>query len=492
MVIGLTPGKQQSKPLQKFSRAACRYGSACFQAGQEHSERFSHPGDLDYRQGLISFEEGQQPELPTLWHVFIFYDRRDSGHLSKEEFRLAALAVLAIASGSRPLDLEEAWEDAGGLEHGHVSFVRFAVWSVRATDQAEIPVGLEPEPAGSCARPCRACCEGGAGVTHAVVDGRCACTGYRNLAAVAGAAPTSDHCICGHRAHAHRSEAAQRSLAEQLLAGRPRHWDRGAGGLVRVHDAELLSQLQLLLDATHKESDNWTRDRGCLLHGVNGCEAKCIYQHKAPVPKGFRLVAAFRNQNPTLWARYRLMRATVVQECERYGKKRLNILSSTQPFHQLDAFPLVDHANEWRVFHGSSDANCRAICDRNFSLPLAGTGATWRKPGVDRGTPLYGHGLYFAERITKADEYATPETVDADDGTLCTVLLCRVLGGRSVLCQENEIDQAALKRQVLHGPHHSVLGDRMHALGKPYREVVLYDADQVYPELLLTYERIYR
>ncbi|CAK0802313.1 unnamed protein product, partial [Prorocentrum cordatum] len=43
--------------------------------------------------------------------------------------------------------------------------------------------------------------------------------------------------------------------------------------------------------------------------------------------------------------------------------------------------------------------------------------------------------------------------------------------------------------QVLHGRHHSVLGDRVRHLGKPFREVVIHDSDQVYPEYLLMYSR---
>lgn len=33
---------------------------------------------------------------------------------------------------------------------------------------------------------------------------------------------------------------------------------------------------------------------------------------------------------------------------------------------------------------------------------MAGTGATWKDSGASKGTPLYGFGFYFAERITKA------------------------------------------------------------------------------------------
>jgi len=141
--------------------------------------------------------------------------------------------------------------------------------------------------------------------------------------------------------------------------------------------------------------------------------------------------------------------------------------------------------NEWLLLHGSDYEACTKICEVNFSLDHAGAGATWKDTA-----PLYGHGLYFAERITKADEYAklVPPAV-AGEASLHCVLLCRVVGGRVCECTTDRIDAEALRTQVLHGRHHSVLGDRVRHLGKPFREVVIHDSDQVYPEYLLMYSR---
>ena len=36
-----------------------------------------------------------------------------------------------------------------------------------------------------------------------------------------------------------------------------------------------------------------------------------------------------------------------------------------------------------------------------------------------------------------------------------------------------------LRKSVFDGPCHSVLGDRMKTMGKPYREVVVYDKDRI-------------
>ena len=58
--------------------------------------------------------------------------------------------------------------------------------------------------------------------------------------------------------------------------------------------------------------------------------------------------------------------------------------------------------------------------------------------------------------------------------------------------ETNEIDKDQLKKEVFDGPYHSVFGDRVKTLGKPYREIIVYDKDQIYPEYLVLYERLFK
>jgi len=467
------------------SKVACKYGAGCWNRNSEHSASFSHPGDADYRYGRVVFENGQRPVLQTLWDIFRFFDPKDSGHLPRGQFGLVAQEVEFHARG--PIDIEAAWVDAGGKEQGHVSFVRFASWVGRVG--IRLPVGLDIS-TGTC-RPCR--------FRHSD-DGRCCtCTGFRADCSLGGS-----QCICGHSAWLHRSDVAEQSIAVQLLSGGPSHWKRNVAGLVDARHRRSFDDMQMLLDATHKENDNWTRDRGCSLHGINACPPECVYINKAPVPTGYRLVNVQRNQNPLLWARYSLMRSAILEQCTHGGSCRvISVECSTTPFDKLDNAPLLREANEWRLFHGSTRSACREICDNNFRLTLAGTGATWKGAGAASGLPLYGYGIYLTERITKADEYAAPAPgglagcsypkgveCQGADVPLYSVLVCRVIGGRVHICTEKDVDGTALRRQVLEGSDHSVLGDREKVLNKPYREFVIYDRDQVYPEFVLTYARI--
>merc|ERR1712137_693787 len=102
----------------------------------------------------------------------------------------------------------------------------------------------------------------------------------------------------------------------------------------------------------------------------------------------------------------------------------------------------------------------------------------WKEPGKGSGTPLYGYGIYLAEHITKADEYCEPIPEEepilppGSEGDAFCVLVCRVLGGRTRVVQTNEFEVDKLREDVLQGPYHSVFGDRVATLNKPYREVV--------------------
>merc|ERR1719401_3334554 len=58
--------------------------------------------------------------------------------------------------------------------------------------------------------------------------------------------------------------------------------------------------------------------------------------------------------------------------------------------------PLDTNSNEWFLWHGSSAAGARGICQQEFKQSKAGSAT---------GT-LYGRGTYLTDCITKADEYA--------------------------------------------------------------------------------------
>merc|ERR1711871_1398279 len=122
--------------------------------------------------------------------------------------------------------------------------------------------------------------------------------------------------------------------------------------------------------------------------------------------------------------------------------------------------------NEWVLWHGTSIAGAKAICETDFKQSFAGSAT---------GT-LYGPGTYFAESCTKADEYAK-----SDDSGEYVMLLVRVVGGRVRYTAEPEPDAQALTNDVLHGDYDTVLGDR-EKCRNTFKEIVVFGSDQAYPE----------
>lgn len=469
-------------PPKPIMTPACKYGASCYQKSAWHLQQFAHPGDRHYRIGLVSFSNGQYPEFHNLWQLFQYHDREESGHLDKEEFLQALESCQRLLKADLAMETEEAWSQAGGHHTGFVNFSQFA--HLAEEIGLALPVGLEIAGA---TRPCRFRVRLKNNGDFAEEEYTCSCPCFQADSRAGGGVL----CQCGHKLSMHRSDFAEDTYANidsRLRTPSPQRgvWLPGEEGLVPVMDPLVFQKLQDLLNDSHKSHDNWTRDRGCRIHGVNGCSWACAAKNRSPVPTGFTLHTAYRNQSPELWRRYCLLKQAIRLECARNQGEFVQpkLLSAADLDSDLDK-----DCNEWRCFHGSGPDKLRGICESNFRPALAGTGATWKDPGAAKGTPLYGFGFYFAERITKADEYARPLPEDDEQEGLCSVLICRVVGGRTKVVTNNDINVDGLRGSVFDGPYHSVFGDRVTTLGKPYREVVVYDKDQCYPEFLLLYKR---
>mmetsp|Transcript_155958 Transcript_155958/g.500019 ORF Transcript_155958/g.500019 Transcript_155958/m.500019 type:complete len:409 (-) Transcript_155958:43-1269(-) len=228
-----------------------------------------------------------------------------------------------------------------------------------------------------------------------------------------------------------------------------------------VTDGKLFAELQQMLDLTYKKV--WTRDRKAT--GNN------------QVPDGYQLVRAMHSENFSDWNRYYLKRHRLVQDCANGGW-----LQQYQPLTAQASGICARHTlraeacNEWLLFHGTNSHAAEAICRGDFTMHLSGSAT---------GT-LYGKGTYFAESITKADEYAK---ADAEDN--CCALVCRVAGGQVLYNDEVEPSGEAMQDMVLKdGLYHSIIGDREKCRGT-FKEYVVFDADQVYVEYILVYKRKY-
>lgn len=131
--------------------------------------------------------------------------------------------------------------------------------------------------------------------------------------------------------------------------------------------------------------------------------------------------------------------------------------------------------NEYYLWHGTTPAAAEAITTGDFRIDKAGSHA---------GT-LYGAGTYFAECASKSDEYTEPHP-----NGLRPLILCRVALGQVQYSDQVAPNVQSLVDNCRKGPFHSVLGDR-EKCRNTFREFITYDNDQVYPEYIIWYRRMF-
>ncbi|CAD7965059.1 unnamed protein product [Amoebophrya sp. A120] len=272
----------------------------------------------------------------------------------------------------------------------------------------------------------------------------------------------------------------------------------------KVQSLSLHRLIQDLIDDTFIK-DVKTRDRKDSVHGNK-------------VPKRLLVQKITKIQNSKHFSLYQERKREILEDCKKLEKlngqqnvhavKKYCVKSKEDNIKTFSAIPSwtqkcpnlfkqepiePQNVNEFYLFHGTTPEAAELITDTEFHLKKAGTNAG----------SLYGKGLYFAESSTKADEYTT-ETRDEE---LRPLILCRVVLGHVRYCEKQKLEKAeveALVRQCTKSEntdqvldpaapsslYHSVLGDR-EKCRNTFREFVVYDQAQTYPEYIVWYKRKY-
>lgn len=242
-------------------------------------------------------------------------------------------------------------------------------------------------------------------------------------------------------------------------------------------DHAWISGMQALVDRT------WLNKRTCDRRG-------------GPAVPMIEVVKVSRNENLVLWTKY-FWRRQHMEVLAKVTSGYTKVRTSTdlpgeglgdqilQPTSETICDPvqiaqLMAEVNECYLFHGTTPTNARVICANGFDLKLAGS---------HRGS-MYGLAMYFAESCSKADEYADDKVCnDGDDGDLHTMLLCRVACGQVLQTSKPQPNVDELLAAVRgRKTHNTVLGDRTQSPGT-YREFVIYEEVQAYPEYVIYYRR---
>lgn len=227
-----------------------------------------------------------------------------------------------------------------------------------------------------------------------------------------------------------------------------------------------------------------TQDRLCPkgLHGKTkgGCE--CVQPGGDPgLPTEYLVRQVVRVENALMWARYVMKRDAIrlkrSQEAEPFRKFEPPIMSSAVADRCPEVFmPLEHELNEVYLFHGTFVRAAVAIAKNDFRIDLAGSST---------GT-MYGAGAYLGESVTKADEYAKDEPGGYYDGVFA-VLLVRACMGKLYYTTKRD-EEAGTKVQT--GNYDSTCGDRT-KYASTFREMVVYDNDQLYPEFIIFYQKVH-
>eukprot|EP00746_Dinoflagellata_sp_MGD_P054854 gnl/MRDRNA2_/MRDRNA2_23954_c0_seq1.p1 gnl/MRDRNA2_/MRDRNA2_23954_c0~~gnl/MRDRNA2_/MRDRNA2_23954_c0_seq1.p1 ORF type:complete len:501 (+),score=110.47 gnl/MRDRNA2_/MRDRNA2_23954_c0_seq1:106-1608(+) len=273
----------------------------------------------------------------------------------------------------------------------------------------------------------------------------------------------------------------------------PRYWDMSVmerqdmkGAKTFQHNADDFTNLFAIVPVPEAELEKLQS-----LFDASFCKKYHKDRKGAKVPDKLLVQDANYIQNAQNWCEYKIKEKAIREEISQLRANGTQILDSvdhlktrsfvfTSPGHwsdsNADAEELDARTNTVFLFHGTSKAGAAGITKEDFYISKAGKNAG----------AVYGSGIYLAEACTKSDEYS-----EADGDGLRYMLVCRVVLGNMHYTEEyfpKDVD--SLVDSCVKGEYHSVLADREKARNT-FREFIVYDEDQVYPEFLVRYKRCY-
>eukprot|EP01124_Arcella_intermedia_P002167 TRINITY_DN11193_c0_g1_i2.p1 TRINITY_DN11193_c0_g1~~TRINITY_DN11193_c0_g1_i2.p1 ORF type:complete len:610 (+),score=165.10 TRINITY_DN11193_c0_g1_i2:37-1866(+) len=233
------------------------------------------------------------------------------------------------------------------------------------------------------------------------------------------------------------------------------------------------------------------------------------------VPVNYRVLKIERVQNDALWIRL-IQGRTKILERTYFGDPKH---TTTQLADHLHNFPIktipLDETNESKTnefyfFHGTKKKTLMKIVkvgfdDRQVSELVTG----------EKSPSMFGTGVYFAESISKSNQYITcprcnRKSIQTNKKSECkchpsqikeaggyVVIIARVILGDAHICTKYDEGkykhkEAPPKKAYSSQHYDSILAEARTACPETklkMREVVVYDMSQLYPEYLVYYER---
>ncbi|XP_060577021.1 protein mono-ADP-ribosyltransferase PARP14-like isoform X2 [Ruditapes philippinarum] len=203
-----------------------------------------------------------------------------------------------------------------------------------------------------------------------------------------------------------------------------------------------------------------------------------------------RITKVERIENCELFEKYALKRQDLFHQASKQGEfTRLDkvkgssgkiMTTSSIPKDSALSRDIHLEINEHYMFHGTLESVVDTIIKQGLDCRLGGASA------------MFGQGVYAAESSTKSDQYADPKT-NRTSGEKKMFLIRMCLGKMYVVNQPKAFARAPCMQCYMdkcsctdNSFFDSVVGDG----GWNFREFVVYDRTQVYPEYLISYVRV--
>lgn len=254
---------------------------------------------------------------------------------------------------------------------------------------------------------------------------------------------------------------------------KPKYWKGSSGRIDVTH--EMSQIIQILINNSTIRFDL----------GIGRDVTKCLYKYTK-----LTVIAVERIENTKLWAKYALEKG--LQQIKYKNAPPQSIATPIDEKWMETNFDICPSINEKYLWTGIKPEAVSPIVEEGLDEKLSGLYSN-----------LFGAGIYFAEYASKSDQYMVP-----DSKGNCFIFLCRVLMGSPYIIKKfvhskqpirriQDIPEVSskIKNKDLKGPPDSLLAEcrRSPNCGdadlERYREMVVYEKNQVYPEFLITLRR---
>jgi hypothetical protein len=190
-----------------------------------------------------------------------------------------------------------------------------------------------------------------------------------------------------------------------------------------------------------------------------------------------RVASVSRIESPELWKRFVAQRDLMASQLR---QQQVGHVEAETAFLQPPTHPGCSRGlNELFFYHGCPAELLDTITNFGFDERVGSLGG------------MFGAGIYFADMISKSDQYVQPNAAGR-----YSVFVARVcLGaGFKATGRMGQTRRPPVMPDVPGRPHDSVVYDQtcpsLSGSGKHYSEFIVYDKAQAYPEFLVEFERV--